>query len=43
MHVGLEKHLRRSPFAGRCIDLSVAAARALGISDLARVRVEALD
>lgn len=33
----------RGPFVrGRCADLSVAAARALAITDLARVRVEPL-
>lgn len=34
----------RGPFvAGRCVDLSVAAADCLGFSGLARVRVEAID
>lgn len=34
----------RGPFVrGRCVDLSVAAARALGISGLARVRAEPVD
>jgi rare lipoprotein A len=34
----------RGPYvAGRCVDLSVAAAAALGFSGLARVRVEPID
>lgn len=34
----------RGPYvAGRCVDLSVAAATALGFSGLARVRVEPVD
>lgn len=34
----------RGPYvAGRCVDLSVAAASSLGFTGLARVRVEAID